>query len=102
MRAVDTVSRLGGDEFVVLLPDLRDPGDADIVAARVGRVLGQPFVVEGEELVMSASIGTAVHPVAGDSYSSLLRAADASMYAAKTSSRSIRFVRPATAAISLS
>jgi diguanylate cyclase (GGDEF)-like protein len=102
VRAVDTVSRLGGDEFVVLLPDLRDPGDADIVAKRVGRVLGRPFVVEGEEVIMSASIGTAVHPGAGDSYSSLLRAADASMYAAKTSSRSIRFVRPATTAISLS
>lgn len=85
VRAVDTVSRLGGDEFVVLLPDLHAERDAHLVADRLTHTLRQPFVVDGVELTMSAAIGTAVHPRSGDSYAALLRAADASMYAAKSS-----------------
>jgi diguanylate cyclase (GGDEF)-like protein len=101
VREVDTVCRLGGDEFVVLVPDLRNGSDADLVVARLERALAQPFEVDGDQLVMSATVGRAVHPADGDTYESLLRAADASMYAAKASSRELALVPPSAGIVSL-
>ena len=77
------VARLGGDEFVVLLRDVLAPRDAVVVATRMITALAQPFVIEGHDLVVTASIGIAMHPTDGDSVEALVKAADAAMYAAK-------------------
>ena len=77
------VARLGGDEFVVLLRDVLAPRDAVVVATRMIAALAAPFVIEGHELVVTASIGIAMHPTDGDSVEALVKAADAAMYAAK-------------------
>ena len=77
------VARLGGDEFIVLLRDVLAPRDAMVVAQRLLHALTTPFVVDGHELVVSASIGIAMHPSDGDNGEALVKAADAAMYAAK-------------------
>ncbi|GAB3269278.1 putative bifunctional diguanylate cyclase/phosphodiesterase [Kineosporia babensis] len=84
LRGVDSVARLGGDEFAVLLPQVSDLNGACAVAWKLHDALEEPFVVEGVELDVEASIGVAVsEPVADDTAAGLLQRADVAMYVAK-------------------
>jgi len=87
LRASDTLARLGGDEFVVLLPQVADAGDARKVAEDILRELSRPFMTEGFNLSISASLGVAVYPDCAPDADSLLRYADAAMYEAKLHGR---------------
>lgn len=83
-RDSDSLARFGGDEFVVFV----DGGvDAEVVAERLRRAVQAPVVVDGHELVITASIGFAVNSEAGLTADDLLRNADAAMYRAKASGR---------------
>jgi diguanylate cyclase (GGDEF)-like protein len=79
----DTVARLGGDEFGVLLPSLRRPGDANVVARQLLAGLREPFLIEGLTLEVDASIGMACHPAHGTGVETLIQRADIAMYSAK-------------------
>jgi diguanylate cyclase (GGDEF)-like protein len=81
----DTVARLGGDEFGVLLPSLRRPGDANVVARQLLAGLREPFSIEGLTLEVDASIGMACHPAHGTGVEMLIQRADIAMYSAKES-----------------
>jgi predicted signal transduction protein with EAL and GGDEF domain/DNA-binding response OmpR family regulator len=81
------VARLGGDEFTLLLTGLRDEQDADRVAQRLLDGLRQPYILAGQECFVSASVGIAVSPRDGDDVNTLLRNADAAMYAVKARGR---------------
>ena len=61
VRTGDTVARLGGDEFALLL---EAPDQAEDIAARVIEQMAVPFVVNGQELVVSMSVGVTQHRVA--------------------------------------
>ena len=92
VRSGDVVTRLGGDEFAVLQAGVADPEDATRLAARITEALAQPFVLNGRELTISASIGITLHPRDGRSANELLRNADLAMYQAKAEGRrSYRF-----------
>ena len=85
IRGADTVCRYGGDEFVVMLPEVE--GRAIAAAAdKIRAALGEPEFVEGYEIRMTASIGTALYPVDGKSYEQLIKHADDAMYRAKAGS----------------
>lgn len=79
----DTLARLGGDEFTILLDDIRDPIEAVRVAERVQAELATPFVVNQQEIVISASIGIAASTTPHTQAEDLLRDADIAMYRAK-------------------
>jgi len=79
----DTLARLGGDEFAILLDDIRDPIEAVRVAERVQAELATPFVVNQQEIVISASIGIAASTSPHTQAEDLLRDADIAMYRAK-------------------
>ncbi|MGD0470382.1 MAG: EAL domain-containing protein [Terriglobales bacterium] len=79
----DTLARLGGDEFTILLDDIRDPIQAVRVAERVQAELATPFVVNQQEIVISASIGIASSISPHTQAEDLLRDADIAMYRAK-------------------
>jgi diguanylate cyclase (GGDEF)-like protein/PAS domain S-box-containing protein len=81
VRPQDTVARLAGDEFVVLCPNTTAAA-AVATATRLQQVLGAPFPVLGTELTVAAAIGVATATTACTA-ESLLRDADAAMYAAK-------------------
>jgi len=83
LRAVDTVARVGGDEFVVLLPGLQVAGDAAGVARKIADSLCAPARIEERELSVTASIGVSLFPRDGRDAGSLLKHADAAMYACK-------------------
>ncbi len=79
----DSLARLGGDEFTILLDDIRDPIEAVRVAERVQTELAAPFVVNQQEIVISASIGIAASTSPHTEAEHLLRDADIAMYRAK-------------------
>ena len=79
----DTLARLGGDEFAILLDDIRDPVEAVRVAERVQAELAAPFLVNQQEIVISASIGIAASTSPHTQAEDLLRDADIAMYRAK-------------------
>lgn len=86
-RADDTLARLGGDEFAVLLDDLGDPIEAVRVASRIEDELAAPFTINGEQVVVSASMGVASSATSHTRAEELLRDADIAMYRAKRTGR---------------
>jgi diguanylate cyclase (GGDEF)-like protein len=58
-RGCDTVARLGGDEFAVLLDGARRDADAAVVAQRIVDAIARPFLLEGREARIGASLGIA-------------------------------------------
>jgi diguanylate cyclase (GGDEF)-like protein len=88
LRGGDTVARMSGDEFTLLATGLRSTGEAAFVAEKVMAVFRTPFVVAGQELYVTASLGIAVSPDDGTRPSVLLKNADTAMYRAKERGRS--------------
>ena len=94
-RGIDTVSRaehdhvarLGGDEFVVLLDSIRTPQDALRVCQRILDSLNEPYLINGQEIRSSVSLGVAVNNGAYEKPEDILRDADTALYTAKTSGR---------------
>lgn len=87
VRASDTVARIGGDEFVAVLDQLQGQEDAARVAQTISRALGEPFMVQGRALGISASIGLALFPAHASDAQSLIQHADKAMYVAKSEAR---------------
>jgi diguanylate cyclase (GGDEF)-like protein len=95
-RGTDVIARFGGDEFAVLV-EVRDHDEVNAVAERILHSLKRPFLYDGYELSVGASIGIADSRMAqltSDSpdpsdrpltATELLHAADTAMYAAKAS-----------------
>jgi diguanylate cyclase (GGDEF)-like protein/PAS domain S-box-containing protein len=83
LRRGDTLSRFGGDEFTLLLPEVRTRDDVVVIASKILDRLNGPFVIDGHELFVGASIGIAMYPEAGDSEESLIQNADIAMYHVK-------------------
>ncbi|WP_137887439.1 EAL domain-containing protein [Pseudomonas sp. 2FE] len=83
----DTVARMGGDEFTLLLqPRATREGalnGAIHVAEQILSSLAQPFILEGREFFVTASIGIALSPQDGNELSQLMKNADTAMYHAK-------------------
>jgi diguanylate cyclase (GGDEF)-like protein len=79
----ETVARLGGDEFTVVLENLRAPEDAAAVARRLLAELCRPLPLDGQEIVVTASMGVVAGSGSAASAAQLLRDADVAMYRAK-------------------
>lgn len=87
MRESDTVSRLGGDEFTVILEMLEHTEDSIAVADKILDAFKAPFILNQEAVFVTASIGIAIYPLAGESTEKLIRNADTAMYRAKENGR---------------
>ncbi len=81
-RASDTVARLGGDEFAILIEDGVGVSDLEALVERFQTALARPFMLGGNEVPMSVSIGVATAG-ADEAADELLRNADMAMYNAK-------------------
>lgn len=86
LRAGDTLCRLGGDEFIVLLPHSAAE-DAAHVAERLIHTSTQAASIEGNELVVTPSLGIALYPADGEDYETLLSKADTATHRAKQDGR---------------
>ena len=87
VRKSDTVARLGGDEFVVLIPEFTNIKDVLKTAQKILSAFQKPFIIDGQELQVTTSIGIAVYPRDGSNIEELLKAADAAMYYTKEHGR---------------
>ncbi len=85
LRQADLLSRVGGDEFVVVAEDLpaNHRPTLDHLAERLNAAATQPVLVRGRLYEVGLSIGVAVFPFDGEDAVTLVRRADAAMYAAK-------------------
>lgn len=83
LRRCDTLARLGGDEFTVVLPELTNRQDAALIADKFLECLKPPFVLAGQPVHISASIGIAIYPDDGKLIDDLLRHSDIAMYHVK-------------------
>ncbi|MDZ8257503.1 EAL domain-containing protein [Nostoc sp. ChiQUE01b] len=84
VRSIDTAARLGGDEFTILLEGIQDASDAIKVAERIQKELALPFKLDGQEVLITASIGIALSSTVDYQHpEELLRDADTAMYRAK-------------------
>ena len=79
LRKVDTVARFLGNEFVLLLDEIPDQLEALRVAERIRDVLDKPFVIEGNEVYTTASIGIAYSAVHYQSPNDIVRDAHTAM-----------------------
>jgi diguanylate cyclase (GGDEF)-like protein/PAS domain S-box-containing protein len=94
LRQSDTVARLGGDEFAVLPAGGTDLQGGSQAAKKILHALEQPFVVDGRNIDVGASIGIAVCPEHGEEADTLMRHADVAMYVAKRSKRGTAVYAP--------
>jgi two-component system cell cycle response regulator len=88
IRGVDLACRFGGEEFVVLMPDT-DVSNAELVAERVRRAVGEKaFDINGQRpLTVTVSVGVSLNESQADTPESLIKRADLALYRAKREGR---------------
>jgi diguanylate cyclase (GGDEF)-like protein/PAS domain S-box-containing protein len=98
VRQTDTVARLGGDEFVVVLLGL-DREEAGRRGQGIVDLLGEPYDLDGHQVLATASVGIATSPRDGIFPDQLLKNADFALYGAKGDGRrACRLFEPSMAA----
>ena len=94
IRSHDVAARIGGDEFALLLTDIKEPGNAAMVAQKIIESFVPPLEIKGTRVVASTSLGIALCPEDAGDPETLLRLADQAMYRAKAAGRgNFRFHR---------
>ena len=83
LRPEDILGRLGGDEFAIVLPGV-SVEDAKHVAARLVATASEAYIIQGQEIRCTASVGIALLPQHGEELWHLISVADHAMYNAKS------------------
>ena len=86
LRKSDAVARLGGDEFAVLQPNVSDSAPESL-ARKINEMLAYPFVIDGNEVRITTSIGIALYAHDIPSPDALMVQADLALYRAKEDGR---------------
>ncbi len=93
LRHTGTIARLGGDEFAAIVPCI-EPQAVPRLARELLQLFQIPYEVQGQPVVVGASIGIALFPEHGLEPEALLRRADVAMYVAKRSGEGFAFYEP--------
>ncbi|HUF80989.1 MAG TPA: diguanylate cyclase, partial [Burkholderiales bacterium] len=95
LREGDVIARIGGDEFVVLIEEFAEVTQVAEVAKKALETAGRPFLLQGRECRVTASIGISLYPDDGKDAQTLLKNADMAMYLVKQQGRNgFRFYAP--------
>ena len=87
LRENDVFARFGGDEFAILQSDVCDHAAAGTLAAKIGQLIAQPYVIEGNEVHISASIGISRYSADATGPDEMMIQADLALYRAKEDGR---------------
>ena len=82
LRPEDVLGRLGGDEFAIVLPGV-NVEDAKHVAERLVATASEAYIIQGQEIRCTASVGISLMPKHGEELWHLISVADHAMYSAK-------------------
>jgi len=82
LRPEDILGRLGGDEFAIVLPGV-PIADVKHIAERLMQTASEAYIIQGQEIKCTASVGIALMPKHGEELWHLLSVADGAMYKAK-------------------
>lgn len=83
LRPEDVLGRLGGDEFAIVVPGVcRD--DVMHIAQRLVQTASEAYIIQGQEIKCTASVGISLMPKHGEELWHLLSIADQAMYDAKS------------------
>jgi diguanylate cyclase len=82
VRDFDALARLGGDEFT-LIADLCVGQSVDRLVDAIRSAVEKPMVIEGQSMLVTASLGIAIYPDDTEDATRLLRIADLRMYSYK-------------------
>ena len=83
LRPEDVLGRLGGDEFAIVLPGV-EVEDVKSVAQRLVQTSSEAYIIQGQEIQCTASVGISLMPKHGEELWHLLSVADKAMYEAKS------------------
>lgn len=83
LRPEDVLGRLGGDEFAIVLPGV-SLEDVKRVAHRLVQTSSEAYIIQGQEIKCTASVGISLMPKHGEELWHLLSVADKAMYEAKS------------------
>ena len=83
LRRVDSLMRIGGDELAIIVEKIEDSLDITQIIRKVVNALNEPVTIDGQSVVVSASLGVATYPEAGESPENLMRRANRAMFEAK-------------------
>jgi len=86
-REGDLLCRLGGDEFAILIHDLSDITQVQRLTSRIFTAFKEPADIEGNEIIISVSIGIASYPECAEDPIQLMKCADVAMYRSKEAGR---------------
>ncbi len=87
LRKGDIFARLGGDEFVIVFTDVKEKCALTATVQKIHKLFAKPFVIEGHEFLMSASLGIVRFPDDATDLPTLLKHADTAMYRTKESGK---------------
>ncbi len=82
-----TVARLGGDEFTIIMPEITCLKDISLLSRNVLESLNQKFLLDGQEVSISGSMGISLFPDDAKDFEELLKCADKAMYRSKEAGR---------------
>jgi diguanylate cyclase (GGDEF)-like protein len=87
MRETDVIARISGDRFVLIADTLSQASDASILGQRLVDVLAVPYLIDGHQVAIGASVGISIAPLDAESAEDLLAHAETALRRAKGDGR---------------
>ncbi len=85
LKEKDTAARISGSKFALLLTSIMNSGHATLAANKILMILDEPFIMDGKNVNIKASIGIALHPEHANSAEMLFRNSEKALDQAKSS-----------------